>query len=86
MDDKTREALAGLVDMIRKFKGADFVEPTGDVAPLSLTDDFGLDSLDIINLLFQIDENFGVKVTAADLKERSLLVIGNMAAYIVEQS
>lgn len=86
MDDKTRQTTDALVDMIRSFKGADFVEPVGEVDSLYFTEDFGLDSLDIINLLFEIDEKFGVKVATDDIVEHQLLIVSNMAAYIIEHA
>lgn len=85
MNEKTESLVTGLIDMVRDFKGADFVEPAAGATNLKLTDDLGLDSLDIINLLFQIDENYGVKVAASDIMEHDLLVVENLASYIAER-
>jgi acyl carrier protein len=84
MDDKKKQITDSLISMIRDFKGNDFVEPDGDVETLTLNEDFELDSLDIINMLFQIDEQFGVKVAASDFEEHQLLVLGNMVKFIAD--
>lgn len=84
MDEKTTQIMDSLTGMVREFKGADFIEPDGDIASLSFSDDFELDSLDIINLLFQVDEQYSVKIAGEDLEEHQLLIIGNMAKFIAE--
>jgi len=44
--------------------------------------DAGLDSLDIVNLLFLVEERYGVKIPAEVLDERTLIVLGKMVEYI----
>jgi acyl carrier protein len=46
-----------------------------------LTRDLGLDSLDLINTLFRIEEEFGVNIPEEDLKEHAG-VFGPLATYI----
>lgn len=85
MSEKTAAIEADLIEIVRGFKGADFVEPGGPASAANLFDDLGLDSLDVINLLFQLEEKHGVKISAEDMKERDLMVVGNMAAFIAEK-
>lgn len=84
MSEKTSAVTAGLLEIIQDFKGADFAEPKGDASGLNFFDDFGLDSLEMINLLFQIEEKYGVRLSDEELRERNLMVLGNMAAFISE--
>jgi acyl carrier protein len=46
----------------------------------------GLDSLDIVNLLFAIEEKFGVKIPDEDLEEKELLVFGNLVKFPIEKA
>lgn len=46
----------------------------------------GLDSLDIVNLLFAIEEKFGVKIPDEDLEEKELLVFGNLVKFLNEKA
>ncbi len=48
--------------------------------------DEGLDSLDLINMLFRIEEEFGTKVPEPDIDNFDLTNIGNLVAYILERS
>lgn len=45
----------------------------------------GLDSLDIVNLLFAIEEKFGVKIPDEDLEEKELLVFGKLVNFLLEK-
>jgi acyl carrier protein len=46
----------------------------------------GLDSLDIVNLLFAIEEKFGVKIPDEDLEEKELLVFGNLLNFLLQKA
>lgn len=85
MSDHTAGIESDLVEIVRSFKGSDFVEPAGGATALHLFEDFGLDSLDVINLLFQLEEKYGVKISADDIKTRDLMVVGRLASFIAEK-
>lgn len=65
--------------LVEKFhpKGA----PTADATPKSL----GLDSLDLINFLFSIEEATGVSIPDEAIVERNLKTLGDFAAYVDQQ-
>lgn len=50
-----------------------------------LINDLALDSLDIMNLLFQIEENEKVEITEADMESESLYDFAKLAGYIKEK-
>lgn len=41
-----------------------------------------LDSLDVISLLFKLEETCGVKIPEGDVDAENLMIVGNLAAYI----
>lgn len=52
------------------------------VASRDLIKDEGMDSLDLINLLFRIEEEVGVKIPEPDIDAHNLTVVGNLADYL----
>lgn len=70
------------IEMIREIRGGQLKVPDKDVAVLSLTRDMGLDSLDIINFLFRVEERHVLKIPEEDINAKDLIVLGNLASYI----
>lgn len=70
--DKLLGILAGMLEEPPQFKpGADIFE------------DFGLDSLDQIEFLFNIEQVFGVKIADETLEDEGLRQFDNLVAYLV---
>jgi acyl carrier protein len=55
--------------------------PAPDATPKSL----GLDSLDVINFLFSVEEATGIAIPDEAIAERSLKTLRDFAAYVDEQ-
>jgi acyl carrier protein len=53
-----------------------------DVKELNFIDDLQFDSLDIINLLFEVETNYGVEITIDDFNSKDLAVVANLAEHI----
>ncbi len=71
------------LELVREMKGETVTMPEDKKgAALNLSDDLAFDSLDLIDFIFQIEEKYGVDISAEELKEKGLLVIGNLAAYV----
>jgi acyl carrier protein len=71
----TLEALQNI--LIEEFKlSADRLRPEATLAEL------GIDSLDLVDLIFKIEDCFGLKIT--DDTPRSLATLADVAAYIDE--
>lgn len=51
-----------------------------------LINDLAMDSLDIINMLFQIEENEGVDISEEEMESESLFEFSRLADYVEEQS
>ena len=69
----TLELLRGI--LIKEFK----LSPERLSAEATLTD-LGIDSLDLVDLIFKIEDQFGLKIK--DDLPRTLLTLGDVAAYI----
>jgi acyl carrier protein len=71
----TLEALQSI--LVREFK----LTPDRLASQATLAD-LGIDSLDLVDLIFKIEDRFGLKVT--DDVPRSLATLGDVAAYVDE--
>lgn len=49
---------------------------------LHLLDGVGLDSLDLINLLFTLEEEFAVKIPEPEIEEKNLIICGNLVDHV----
>jgi acyl carrier protein len=56
--------------------------PDKDITTVHLRDDLDIDSLDLINVLFRIEQKYGVKITGEDLEQSNLFSLGNLAAFV----
>ncbi len=73
------EAIRGIVE---ESKPGVVPSQADTFARAHLTEDVGFDSLDLINLLFRLEEEFGVKVPEADIEAENLLIAGGLADYV----
>lgn len=51
-----------------------------------LTQDLGLDSLDVIKFVLLVEEGFGVKIADEEIDAKELLKVDNLAAYVAERA
>jgi acyl carrier protein len=59
-----------IIEVTKKFLSAEFeVDPDKIVAEANLKETLDLDSLDYVDLVVVIEENFGFKVTGEDFKD-----------------
>jgi acyl carrier protein len=71
----TLEVIKGI--LIKEFK----LSPASVVPEATLTD-LGIDSLDLVDLIFKIEDRFDLKIT--DDGPRSLVTLNDVAAYVDE--
>ena len=79
------EILTRLGAFVSELKPAVALGGPSEMAALNMTEGAGLDSLDVINLLFRVEEEYGVKVPDEDIDAHELLVFGKLAAYVAER-
>ena len=74
-----REAVQGIIST---------AAPADDVSfrHMDLIQDLGCDSLDMVNMLFQMEERYNIKVPEPDIDEHELSKVGNLVAYIEERT
>ena len=56
-----------------------------DLAGKHLINDLAMDSLDIINMLFRIEEGEGLDISEADMESHALYEFARLADYIRQQ-
>lgn len=74
----TREEVKKALIEVLKDRGFDVEDVSEDA---SLTDDLGLDSLDLVDLTMDIEEKFGISIPDEDLPKLS--TVGAVIDYIV---
>ena len=52
---------------------------------LNLRCDLNLDSLDIIEFLFEVESQLNVKIPEEDIDEKQLMILGNLFRYVQEK-
>ncbi len=80
------EALSYLRDTLAAVKPPGPADSGEALAERHMSDDLGLDSLDLINLLFKVEAERGVKVPEPDIDEKNLYIVGNLADYLITHS
>ena len=73
----TQDIFHGLVEIMKEVKSDAKVEKGKN-----LIEDLGLDSLDVISLLFEAEKRFDIKIPEEDISEHDLLNIDKFVAYI----
>lgn len=80
----TEESIAALiVEKLRALKGVDLSDAS-DLRELDLISDIGLDSLDIVSLLLELEDALGINLPDDQLDDRRLHIVGNLIGFIYE--
>lgn len=80
--DATYEKIADLLHEVDdKLKAAS----ASSIRDKHLTQDLGLDSLDVIKFVLLVEEKFGCKIPDEEIDSRGLLKVDNLAAYLAER-
>jgi len=78
-DTALESRLKGYIESVR---GNELKIDVGDLPKKHLINDLGMDSLDIMNFLFQIEENEKVQISEADMESQALFQFGNLAKFV----
>ncbi len=81
-NDSIESRLKGYIETV---KGRELEFSADELSSKHLINDLALDSLDIINVLFQIEENEKVDITEADMESHSLFDFKSLANHIAEK-
>jgi acyl carrier protein len=55
---------------------------TADLGAATSLEELGLDSLDVVNFLYTLEETTGVKIPDEDIDSQKLATLGDFARYI----
>jgi acyl carrier protein len=80
------QILSFLRERISDIKSSSAMESDEELSGKNFIKDFGMDSLDYINLLFQIEEKFQIKIPEPDIEARELDNVSNLIEYISEKN
>ena len=72
-------------DILIETSGRQDVPENDDLLSKNLTTDLGLDSLDVINMLFQVEEKYDLKIPEDDIDKFDLLLVENLVKYLSER-
>ena len=75
----TYESIAGLLHEVDEKLAS--LDATG-IRGKHLTQDLGLDSLDVIKFVLLVEEKFGVKLADEDIDSKELLRVDNLAQHL----
>ena len=78
-NDSIESRLKGYIETV---KGRELGIELDELSGKHLINDLALDSLDIINVLFQIEENEKIDITEADMESHSLFDFASLANHI----
>jgi acyl carrier protein len=71
-----------LAEIINSNDKNSFSFKFSDIKGKNLSTDIGLDSLDIMAFLFDVEEKFGIKLPDEDFDELGLMNLDNMVDYL----
>jgi acyl carrier protein len=81
MSKEVDKVVVELVKIVREVKPGAALNDSIDPG-VHVMEDLGFDSLDFINLLFQVEETYGFKIPEPDIDEHELFKFGALASYI----
>jgi acyl carrier protein len=73
----TEDVLTQLTAVIHEVAGTDVAAITPEA---SLIDDLGVDSLSMVEIIYAIEDNFGLSIPEEDSKD--LITVGDAVAYV----
>jgi len=79
MQKRTYEAL--VTELIAKLKSA--YKITDDLSDKTDVMELGIDSLDMMNYIFFLEETYGITIEDEKIQKGGLLVIGETAKYVL---
>lgn len=81
MTEETASTLEKIKGIIREVKPV-----KSEITEKTDIRDLEMDSLDIMNYMFSIEDNFGVKIADEELEEKDLYIVENVIRFINDRS
>lgn len=83
-ESNNSDVLAVLRAEIAEIKGEAVDAPDDAFREMHMIEDLGLDSLDMMTILFQVEQHFDLKIPEPDIDDRNLAMVGKMAEYVTQ--
>ena len=74
-----------VASLLAKVSENSLTVSSSEIRGKSLTIDLNLDSLDVINLVFLVEERFAIKMAEDDLDSLGLMEVDNLVKYLYEK-
>lgn len=68
--------------MLSDITSKDISVPDNELENTHIMEDMNLDSLDVINFLFRMEEKTSVKIPEEDIDTENLMIVGNLVSYL----
>ena len=75
-----------VTELLRDALKDRLANPEEDIETQHLVNDMGLDSLDVVTLLFDIEDRLGVVVPEDDIAPLELLQVSNLVDYVTART
>lgn len=82
----SEDAYVRVTGVIREALKDRLASPAEDIEAKHLINDLGLDSLDVVTLLFDIEDRLGVAVPEDDIAPLELLQVRNLVNYVAARA
>ena len=84
-DADAKQITAFLREAVGELASRQIPEDDEAFRSADLLQDIGCDSLDLINLLFRIEQRYKIKIPEPDIDEQGLTRVGRLADYLAAQ-
>jgi acyl carrier protein len=74
------DLLDALLECINEFTGHDYV--SSDVDPARPLNDYGIDSLNVLQILAAVEDALGIEIDLSELSESSMASIATLLEYL----
>ena len=82
MNSELQDQILAFIDEWLQLHTKETPLPAGALATCDLAADASLDSLDVVALLFDLEDKFRIEIPTTDVDSQKLLQVTNLLAYI----
>lgn len=79
-----KNAMSDTLDLMRGIL-TESLNAEGELGPETPLNELGLDSLDMVNFLFTVEDKTGVQIPDEDIQEKRLSTLGELVAFVDER-
>jgi acyl carrier protein len=80
--ENTPVSLGDIVKIINECALDGATLPDKNLVNVDFIVELGMDSLDLINVFFKLEQSYGIQITSDNFDQHNLMIIGNLVSYI----